>query len=211
MQLFGDQEICEVAGCRRPSAGAAKASRALGVAHCGRPGHRAEAQRRVDAALAAEGTYLLAGLRARHGRIFRDLCRVTAGRPRIAVDCLNGSVATDWAFLDVGRHADNREVRGAQDNAFLEFPKLVYRPAADPDARTKAPGAGGPRRAWQLLASRMRPDSAEPEWYRYFPLDWCLDEDVLARARARQQAVEVDDNLRRRTRRLLQSLAALHA
>jgi hypothetical protein len=150
---------CAKDGCGAAATGAARASEALGIAHCGLPDHVAWAVRERDARLAASGAYLVqsfatAPLRSTRRRIYRNLCALTAGRPAIAVRHLNGQVSTDWAFLDL-RLPD-------ETNPYVRYPKIVFRPTPDPDL-------AGPS-TWQLLASRMN-----RQWYRYFPIDWCLD------------------------------------
>ena len=156
---------CAKDGCHAAATGAARASEALGIVHCALPEHVAWAARERDARLAASGTYLVQSFaaappRSTQRRIYRNLCELTAGRPAIAVRHLNGQVSTDWAFLDLQLPDET--------NPYVRYPKVVLRSAPDPDL-------AGPS-TWQLLASRTaRRRDQSRQWYRYFPIDWCLD------------------------------------
>jgi len=195
-----ENDTCAVRSCGRPRAGAARSSRALGLVHCGLDGHRDRVRAHLVLALAAEGTYLLADLGRDEPALFGRLVALTAGRPPIRVDLdrrppkafrRDEREKNVWAFLDVGRHAGNRDIGAGPDaNPFLEFPKIVYRPVRDRRSQM----------GWQLLASPLKKD-----WYTYCPLDWCLGADAGGeeRAGATREIIGLLDDMHRKRLRAL--------
>ena len=173
-----ETKVCEVGTCGRPKTGAAMASAALGVAHCGAAGHPRAAAAKRDRVLARDGTFLMSGLAP---GLAADLRALTAGRPPIAVQRLNGAREAGWAFLDLDLDLD------LDRSPYTEYPKVVFR---------EVEGQEGGRHRWQLLAS----PPGEGGWFRYAPLDWATP--------AEQRA---DLRRARLTRRILAGLHRLSA
>jgi hypothetical protein len=149
LHRVAETKVCEVGTCGRPKTGAAMASAALGVAHCGAAGHRSAAAAKRDRMLARDGTFLVSELAP---GLAADLRALTEGRPPIAVQRLNGTREAGWAFLDLA----------AAPCAYTEYPKVVLREVEGDQ------GGEGTGKRWQMLAS---PPGAAG-WYRYAPLDW---------------------------------------